>query len=199
MSSNLMRIHRTYLGILCFALLDLVASRNMGDIVASGFGLSDATAITAGPFTNTSENLCWMSWTDYWSYTQAIASPKTSDVSTIVTKTTGYDSGFSGTTETYISTIKGTSVQDNGGFTISTMTLDSVATSVLTISARPGSSYTGAYTFTSVTLLSYDGRSIQVPTCRLSSIVPQCQGQWEVYASSQLLPSPTPPSHCDIN
>jgi len=206
---------------LCLAVawIGQAEGRGMGDIIASGFGLSDTPVttngsytgtkgssgissdaeITTGSFTNTSADSCWSSWTEYWAYTQAVASPKHSAVSTIISTGSGYDSGFAGTTETIISTYTGTSVQDNGGFAISTRTTDSVSTSVYTISARPGSSYTRTDTYTSVAVLSYDGSSVRKPTCQLPSIVPQCQSQWEAYASSELLPSPTPPSHCDIN
>jgi hypothetical protein len=38
-----------------------------------------------------------------------------------------------------------------------------------------------------------------MPTCMLPSLVRECQNQWEAYVSSELSPSPTPPSHCDIN
>jgi hypothetical protein len=120
-------------------------------------------------------------------------------VTTIISTTTGYQSEYAGTTETDIYTFTGTSVQDNGGFTISTETLDSTSTSVYTISARPASSYTITTTRTSYTLMTYSGTSVRMPTCQLPSVVPQCQSQWEGYASSELLASPTPPTHCDIN
>ena len=211
----------TFSSLLCLAVawIVLAEARGVGDIIASGFGLLvnntvsngsssgmdassgalNSTAIATGSFANTGADSCWSSWTEYWAYTQAIASPKHSAVTTIVSTATGYDSGFPGTTETIISTFTGTSVQDNGGFTISTRTTDSISTTVYTISARPGSSYSRTDTFTRITRLPYDGHSVRVPSCQLSGMVPQCQSQWEAYASSELLPSPTPPSHCDIN
>lgn len=179
--------------------LQLAASTNLGDIVASGFGLSRTTAIAPGPFTNSSVDFCWASWAEYWSYKQAAATPQTSGLATIISTTTGHISGYAGTTETHIGTRKGLSTQNNGGFIISTRTIDSTWTSRYTFSARPESSYTRENTFTSYTLVSYGGATVQEPTCQLSSVISQCQSQWEAYVSSELLPSPTPPSHCDIN
>jgi hypothetical protein len=213
------RIHRVYLGALWLTLIKLAMSRSIGDIIAAGFGLSDTkvsttssssntstsvelsnyTAVATGGTTKINATACWSSWTDHWAYTKAIASPKISYLSTIVSTTTGYQSEYPGTTETNIATSRGTSVQDNGGFTINTKTLDSTSTTVYTISPRPASSYIITTTITSYTLISYTGSSVPMPTCTLPSIVPQCQNQWEAYASSELLPSPTPPSHCDIN
>lgn len=157
------------------------------------------TAVAAGPFTNSSGDSCWASWADYWSYKQAVATPRKHDLSTILSTTTGHISGLAGTTETDVGTSKGLSIQDNGGFTISTKTIDSTWTSRYTFSARPESSYTRTITYTSYTLVSYEGDIVQKPTCQLSSVVSQCQSQWEAYVSSELLPPPTPPSHCDIN
>lgn len=37
------------------------------------------------------------------------------------------------------------------------------------------------------------------PTCKLPSVVQDCQTSWEAYITSRLEPSPTPPPHCDIN
>jgi hypothetical protein len=213
------RIRRTYLGALLLASMKRVVSRSMGDIIATGFGLSQAEfspttsflntsaslepsnspAIATGTYTGTNATACWSSWKEYWAYTNAIAGPETSYLTTIVSSTTGYQSEYSGTTETDVETFKGTSVQDNGGFTINTKTLDSTSTTVYTISPRPASSYTTTTAITSYTLVPCNGSSVPIPTCTLSSVVPQCQKQWEAYVSSELLPSPTPPSHCDIN
>ena len=213
------RLYQIYLGALWLALMELVVPRSMGDIIAAGFGLSDTKVSTTSSSSNTSASLgvsnytaveagattminataCWSSWTDYWSYTTAIASPKISYLATIVSTTTGYESEYPGTTETNVATFKGTSVQDNGGFTISTKTLDLTSTTVYTISPRPASTYTITTAITSYTLVSYNGSSVPMPICTLPSIVPQCQNQWEAYVSSELSPSPTPPSHCDIN
>jgi hypothetical protein len=233
------RKQRARLGLICLTLVGSAVSRGIGDIVASGLGLSNTIAITTGwstnssassrvpnttaiatesslaanasstlvnttsiptgKFANASADSCWSSWTDYWAYSNAIANPKASPVTTIISEETGYVRGLPAETFTEVSTLTGTSTQFNGGFAISTVTLDSIATSFYTQRAREGSSYTRTDTYTSITLLSYDGPSVPVPTCQLSSTVPQCQSQWEAYASSELLPSPTPPSHCDIN
>ncbi|GAB7323585.1 hypothetical protein MBLNU13_g07079t3 [Cladosporium sp. NU13] len=179
--------------------LQLAVSAHVGDIVASGFGLSRTPAIAADPLMNSSANSCWTSWAEYWSYKQVIATPQTHDLSTIVSTKTGYVSGYAGTTETDIGTSKGLSIKDNGGFTINTKTIDSTWTSRYTFSSRSGSSYTITNSFTSYISVSYNGTTVQRPTCQLSNVVSQCQSQWEVYVSSELLPSPTPPSHCDIN
>jgi hypothetical protein len=208
-----MRIHRLYLGALWLALMKMVVSKSMGDMIAAGFGLSDTQHHTTASFSNTSARLelsngtriatrmstdtnataCWSSWTDYWSYTTAIASPKISYLATIVSTTTGYESEYPGTTETDVATVEGTSVQDNGGFTISTITLDSTSTTVYTISSQPASTFTITNTVTSYTLISYNGSSVPMPTCVLPSLVRECQNQWEAYVSSELSPSPTPP------
>jgi hypothetical protein len=213
------RLCRERLCLLCLALVESAVSRNMGDIIASGLGISNTTAIatgfstatyasselsnttanTNGVFKNITAGSCWPSWTEYWAYAEAIANPQTSDVSTIIETDTETESAIAATTETDISTLTGTSVQDNGGFTISTRTTDSITTTVYTFSGQPGATYTRIDTYTSITLLPYDGPSVAMPTCQLQSIVPQCQSQWETYASSQLAPSPRPPSHCDIN
>ncbi|KAM0695545.1 hypothetical protein Q7P36_005905 [Cladosporium allicinum] len=161
--------------------------------------LANTIAIPTGRFANASADSCWPLWTDYWTYSNAVANPKTSDVSTVIEIETETQEAYAATTETDISTLTGTSVQDNGGFTISTRTTDSLTTFVYTITEQPGSTVTRTDTYTSITLLSYNGPSIPMPTCQLPSIVLQCQSQWETYASSQLSPSPTPPSHCDIN
>jgi len=208
-----------YQSALSLASMRLVASRGMGDIIAGGFGLSHTAVSTTDPFSNDSisinnsnntvvtvesstqadQSVCWSSWTEYWAYTKAIASPKISYLATIVSTTTGFQSEYLGTTETNFATFEGTSAQDNGGFTISTKTLDSTSTTVYTISPRPASSYTITTTVTSYTLVSYNGSSVAMPTCVLPNFVPQCQNEWEAYVSSELLPSPTPPTHCDIN
>lgn len=36
------------------------------------------------------------------------------------------------------------------------------------------------------------------PTCKLPSVVGDCQRSWEAYITTQLMPSPTPPPHCDF-
>lgn len=181
----------------CF--LQVAASTDMDANMASGFELSQTTAIATGPFTNSSADSCWASWAEYWSYKQAAATPQTRGLSTILSTTTVHVSGYAGTIETEIGTSKGPSMQNNGGFTIRTRTIDSTWTSRHTFSARPESSYTRTNTFTSYTLVSYDSTTVQMPTCQLPSVVSQCQSQWDAYVSSELLPSPKPPSHCDIN
>jgi hypothetical protein len=233
------KIQRARLGLICLTLVGSAVSRGIGDIVASGLGLSNTaaittgwstnssassrvpnttaiatgslattntssrlvntTAITTGKYANASADSCWSSWTDYGAYSNAIAHPKASPVATIVSERTGYVRGLPAETFTEVSTLTGTSTQFNGGFAISTIILDSTATSLYTQKAREGSSYTRTDTFTRITHIPYDGPSVPVPTCQLSSTVPQCQSQWEAYVSSELLTSPTPPSHCDIN
>jgi hypothetical protein len=193
-SLDMTQIRLMYLGALFLASMELVATRGMGDIIAAEIGLSDTDVTTIGSFSNasmsvgysnstvatarapndTDANACWSSWTNYWVYTKAIASPRLSYLTTTVSTTTVCQSQYFGTTETAISTFKGTSVQDNGGFTISTKTLDSTSTTVYTIDPRPGSSYTKTTTITSYTLVSYNGSSVPMPTCTLSSVVSQC-------------------------
>ena len=86
-------------------------------------------------------------------------------------------SDYSGTTKTKVFTYTGTSLQDNGGFTISTRTSNSKSSSTYTMRPRSGTTSTITTTLTSYTLVSYNGTRVPEPSCELPSIFPQCQSQ----------------------
>lgn len=90
----------------------------------------------------------------------------------------------------------------NGGFTISTQTIDTTSSSVVVQTARPGSEQTYLYTKTLYASEAMTGGlPLDIPpkpTCKLPSVVGDCQRSWEAYITTQLMPSPTPPPHCDF-
>lgn len=89
----------------------------------------------------------------------------------------------------------------NGGFTISTETLDTTSTTLITRSDYSGdtTTYTNTGTLYSTSTIKGAYSVPPKPTCKLPSVVGDCQNKWEVYITSRLVPSPTPPPHCDIN
>lgn len=107
-------------------------------------------------------------------------------------------SDYSGTTETDAVTNTGTSLQHNGRSTTSIHTADSISSSTYTMLPRSGSALTITTALTSFAFLSYDGTRVLEPSCKLFSIISQCASQWEDYIESELIPSPTASSDCDV-
>ena len=158
------------------------------------------TSLSAGSApNNVSVDECWSSWEAFWSNNLTRTESSTSTIGFFTSTSTYTETAYPGTTEAHTSTIKTTDTIDNGGFAISTQTLDTTSTTKITIFSRPASTETNTLTGTSLTLLPYTGTILSEPTCKLPSSVSQCQAQWEAYVTSQLVPGPSIPPHCDIN
>jgi hypothetical protein len=174
------------------------ATGGVRDTIVSEPGHSSTNVSITIPYANATAEECWRSWDEYWSVSQSIKNPKTSNVASMTSTSTVTMSDYSGTTRTDVVTFTGISLQDNGGFTLSTRTSGSTSSSTYTMRPRPGSTFTITTTLTSYKLMSYDGTPVPEPSCKLPSVVPQCQSQWEEYIESELIPSPTPLPHCDV-
>lgn len=193
----------------------LVSAKGVGDFVASGLGLARSTSetdaadatlsarpstgalslSTGAPKANVSVDECWSSWEDFWSWrhekTALVSSP-------ILTYTTSYvyTHGANASTQTGLTTtIDTTRTIDNGGFAISTQTIDTTSTSIYTQSAVPTETVTSKYTLTSFsTYKDKPTNTIARPTCRLPKLVSQCQEDWEGWIDEVLShPTVTPP------
>lgn len=158
---------------------------------------ASATAIPG----NVSVDECFASWEKFWSASANISSISYSSSPTKTWTVTGTNiySSRPATTGEFKTTIDYTETIINGGFTISTKTIDTTSTSLYTESAYPGETdvYTNEGTWYAVE--SFSARLPPTPSCHLPSSVSKCQNQWEKYISVQLAPSPTPPPHCDID
>lgn len=87
----------------------------------------------------------------------------------------------------------------DGGHTLSESLLDSTTTEIWTVAYQPATTQTldGGGSIFGITYTP----SIALPpkpTCVLPSYVEACETEWEHWVTTQLAPSPTPPSHCDF-
>lgn len=175
---------------------------------------SSATAAAASGSTgnggakNDTVEGCYSSWNEYWSASQAsyLSSFSQDNIKTIPTSTwtvTGTNTypGYAATTSTYVTTIKTENFVVNGGFTISTQDIDTTSTTVRTQSSYAGETdtYTNTITLYSSSTVEGAGEVPPKPTCKLPTVVPDCQNKWETWITSNLEPAPTPPPHCDVN
>lgn len=143
---------------------------------------------------------CYASWLTYWSSSRA--SEQQLNVTLVPTFTLRQDqtvtiATLSFHTTTIMETDQQTVTQVDGGFTIGTETVESTHTETATIDSQSGMStvYTNTLILDSTSWL---GTMFPKPSCSLPSVVPSCQSQWESWASTQLMPAPTPPPSCDL-
>ncbi|KAF7198062.1 hypothetical protein HII31_00418 [Pseudocercospora fuligena] len=169
---------------------------------------SSTTNSTAAAATGLSSPTdCYASWQQYWTASRASLLSNysyTPSSTPVTTFTSTNEEAFSAqplTTSTYITTIDTEIPIVNGGFTISTQTILSTSSYVYTQSSEPASTSTWTWTYTSYATVAPNA-TVSVPpkpTCTLPSVVPDCQSSWENWITTQLIPSPTPPPHCDID
>lgn len=192
-----------------------VSAKGVGDFVASGLGLARSTSdtdvadatlsawpsngalplSTAIPKANVSVDECWSSWQDFWVWRQEKTGLESSPILTYTTSYV-YTYGANASTQTGLTTtIDTTRTIDNGGFAISTQTIDTTSTSIYTQSAVPTETVTSRYTLTSYsTYKDKPTNTIARPTCKLPKAVSQCQGDWEGWIDEVLShPTVTPP------
>ncbi|KAI6851287.1 hypothetical protein KC332_g1524 [Hortaea werneckii] len=198
----------------CCALL--ASGTDLGDYVASGIGISNSTSLGqvqglgASPIAsfaaastgssiskNASVDECFHSWDQWWSASSLEKSGTVIAASTYTTSYTETIIAYAGTTEVYTETLSTVSTIKDGAFAITTETIDT--TSLGTLTGAPRSGYTSSNTYTgTVSSTSFGKNTLPRPTCYLPSQVSQCEQQWESWVSTQLIPAPTPPPHCDI-
>lgn len=199
---------------------EILIASGVGDYVASGLALTKPSTVANTPvqatpsttsastvYNNISDtpnvNECYDSWLEYWSVSLASSKGGTYGApanSTATTTFTLYDSGQNQTTSIAYFTVSQTSYVVDGAFTISTQTIDETQTQTYTYQAENASTTTTTATDTDqyAPYYSFNGSAPRKPNCTLPSVVPQCQGNWESWIATQLVPSPTPPPHCDI-
>jgi hypothetical protein len=144
-----------------FGAESVCATGGVRDAIVSEPGYSSTKASITLPYANATAEECWKSWDDYWSVSQSIKNPKTSNVASVTLTST-------------------------------------VTISDFTMRPQSGSTATITTTLTSYALMPHNRTRVAEPSCKLLSIVPRCQSQWEEYIESELIPSPTPPSHCHV-
>ncbi|KAK4495867.1 hypothetical protein PRZ48_013135 [Zasmidium cellare] len=151
---------------------------------------------------------CYASWDSYWSASDAAYSVSVSQnnlevvgTSTLLVTQTNIRSAQAATTSPLEITIQTTRAIENGGFTISTQTIDTTSTTLIVQSSQPGTTQVSVNTDTQYNTSTIQGlvKMPPKPTCSLPPVVPACQTSWEAFITSRLVPSPTPPPHCDIN
>ena len=201
-------------------------STEVGDYVAHGLGYSktlspsnsivstklrlfsnitSASSIiaTANSAHNGSVDECWTSWSSFWSISSIDFS-----VSWFAAtfKTTGESTSFytytrtaqQSSVRTSIETFASTSYAVDGGHTLSSTVLKSTSTYTETEKSLPQSTIVETESIALGTRV-YSSRSLPPkPTCKLPRVVSQCQNQYESWITTELTPTLTPPSHCDL-
>lgn len=203
----------------------LEASPAIGDLVASGLGIARVTntsslssqtasslssaAVTGISSANGTVNGgCYASWLTYWSASRASVltsaaavdglNLSTSAINTTTLTSTDVFPAEPQSTWTYVQTIDRTVYSMDGGFTISTEIIDTTSTNIQTYESEAASTYIYTTTITQETTFESTVSVPPKPSCTLPSVVPQCESEWTSWISTQLVPAPTPPPHCDI-
>jgi hypothetical protein len=161
------------------------------------------TNTTWASATNVDE--CWTEWVSYWS----MHTPSPATISVIsysvpeTTETTAYvyTEGSYVTDKTITSIITSTAptVADNGGFTQTlpqvVVTYTTVLTNFLSANTTSTSMYTNTFTpwKQNYTLVSASNDADwPAPSCTLPPVYPECQSQWDEYATHNAAPNPQP-------
>ncbi|KAK5748747.1 hypothetical protein LTS12_021188 [Elasticomyces elasticus] len=150
------------------------------------------------PFGNGSVDECYSSWDKWLSASWLETWGTYVDYTTFTTSWTTTAPAYNGSTYVATETLDTTQTILNGMFPMITETVHTTYTSSETIASTPAKTSTGGGTFT-YSSLSTQNNTLAKPTCVLPSIVTQCQSQWDRWITTQLVPGPTPPPHCDIN
>ncbi|KAK5709051.1 hypothetical protein LTR17_020114 [Elasticomyces elasticus] len=150
------------------------------------------------PFGNGSVDECYSSWDKWLSASWLETWGTYVDYTTFTTSWTTTAPAYNGSTYVATETLDTTQTILNGMFPMTTETVHTTYTSSETIASTPAKTSTGGGTFT-YSSLSTQNNTLAKPTCVLPSIVSQCQSQWDRWITTQLVPGPTPPPHCDIN
>lgn len=161
------------------------------------------TNTTWGPVANADE--CWTNWVSYWSMHKPL--PATIDIVTtnlpVITVTDTYwdTLGFTVTDQTFTSTSLSTAPTEinNGGFTTTVAQVVVTYVTVLTSFFSATSTSTSFSTWIR-TPQSYDFPTISAsndpdwppPSCTLPTVYPDCQSQWEQYATHNAALGPQP-------
>ncbi|KAK3639539.1 hypothetical protein LTR22_017401 [Elasticomyces elasticus] len=216
-----MRPHSQQRCLLLLSAVRLAQATSLADYIVAGLGvgssttdISSATSVatpqpTGGSipavvtslhalYSNGSVDECYSSW-DRWLSASWLETWGTYvDYTTFTTRWTQTAPAYNGSTYVATETVDTTQTILNGMFPMTTETVHTTYTSSETIASTPAKTSTGGGTFT-YSHLSTQNNTLAKPTCVLPSIVSQCQSQWERWITTQLVPGPTPPPHCDIN
>ncbi|KAK4540417.1 hypothetical protein LTR36_009274 [Oleoguttula mirabilis] len=157
-----------------------------------------ATASLGGGNKNASVDECFTSWEQWWSASYVALYGTSIPVSTYTTTDIYTNSAYNGTTQVYTRTLSEVDTIMDGLFAISTETLDTTYLSTYIATAGLASTSTGTYTGTSYSYAT-PNNTLPTPTCYLPRSVSQCQSEWDAFITTNLMPAPTPPPHCDID
>ncbi|KAK5703635.1 hypothetical protein LTR17_021959 [Elasticomyces elasticus] len=208
----------------CLLLLSavrLAQATSLADYIVAGLGvgpsttdISSATSVetpqpTGGsipavvtslhaPFGNGSVDECYSSWDKWLSASWLETWGTYVDYTTFTSSWTQTAPAYNGSTYVATETVDTTQTILNGMFPMTTETVHTTYTSSETIASTPAKTSTGGGTIT-YSRLSTQNNTLAKPTCVLPSIVSQCQSQWDRWITTQLVPGPTPPPHCDVN
>ncbi|KAK5112569.1 hypothetical protein LTR85_011261 [Meristemomyces frigidus] len=156
-----------------------------------------ATASLSSGNKNASVDECFSSWESWWSASRLALYGTSIPVSTYTTTYTDTVKAYNGTTEVHTETLSEVETVMDGLFAISTETIDTTSISTYIGAANRATTSSAIYTETSY-LYTTPNNTLPSPTCHLPSSVSQCQSQWDAFITTNLVPAPTVPPHCDI-
>lgn len=162
--------------------------------IASATGPSESHA--ASNLTYTFHGDCWNQWSSFYELSYSVAHAMNS---TIISYMTTVDETLAATsvfTTSLTQTMTTTDYDGSFAFETTASTFSIVITGSSTSPTRTVATIETAHS--TLSTLVYPNITITPPPCPLASVVPQCQAQWELWATAQLgIGQPAPDTACN--